>query len=97
MVVVLHVLDAPGHRRLSIADDEIVDRAGVVASTAGRPVTLFTNDYSQAYRANRAGLLTAMVADPIYDCDTKATAQKKTQEDKRARQVEQSRRTSAST
>lgn len=95
--VVLHVLgDAPGHRRLPIADDEIVDRAEVIAATAGRPVTLFTNDYSQAYRAKRVGLLTAMVADPTYDFEIKEAAQKKAQIDKRARQEERSKRSSAS-
>ena len=36
------LLDEPGHRRLLIADDGIVDRAPDIASAAGRRVTLVT-------------------------------------------------------
>ncbi len=91
--IVLHVLaDPPGHRRLPLADDEIVDRAAVVASTSGRDVTLYTNDFSQAYRSQRAGLKRAMVVDPIYDVDLKKAQQGQAREAKRARQAERSGR-----
>lgn len=91
--IVLHVLaDPAGHRRLPLADDEIVDRAAVVASTSGRDVTLYTNDFSQAYRAQRARLKTAMVIEPIYDVDLKEARREQAQRTKRARHAEHSRR-----
>ncbi|MGY0234182.1 PIN domain-containing protein [Longispora urticae] len=51
------LLDPPGHQRLPIADDEIVDRALSIQPLAGRPVTLLTFDTGQALRARAAGLL----------------------------------------
>ena len=44
------LLDPPGHRRLPINDDEIVDRALAVQPLAGRAVTLLTYDTGQATR-----------------------------------------------
>ncbi|KAB2811016.1 hypothetical protein F9L07_03525 [Pimelobacter simplex] len=71
----LHVmLDEPGHRRLPIADDEIVDRATEIATVAGRDVTLVTDDVGQAYRARLAGLSVRMLVDPIYDVDVHEAA-----------------------
>ena len=48
--------DPPGHARLPINDDEIVDRALTVQLLAGRPVRLLTYDTGQAMRARAAGL-----------------------------------------
>lgn len=48
--------DPPGHSRLPITDDEIVDRAVTVQLVAGRPVRLLTYDTGQAMRARAAGL-----------------------------------------
>lgn len=50
------VLDPPGHRRLPINDDEIVDRAVAIKLTVGRPVTLVTFDTGMAMRARAANL-----------------------------------------
>jgi rRNA-processing protein FCF1 len=50
------IFDPPGHERLPIADDEIVDRALAVRDLAGRPVTVVTYDSGQATRARRVGL-----------------------------------------
>ena len=68
------LLDEPGHRRLPIADDEIVDRATDIAAVAGREVTLVTDDVGQAYRARLAGLSVSMVVDPVYDVDIQEAA-----------------------
>ena len=50
------VLDPPGHARLPINDDEIVERATAAAGLAGRPITLITYDTGQSMRARSAGL-----------------------------------------
>ncbi|USQ85746.1 PIN domain-containing protein [Streptomyces phaeoluteigriseus] len=50
------VLDPPGHVRLPLADDEIVNRAVAIQSLAGRPVRLLTCDTSQHTRGKAAGL-----------------------------------------
>lgn len=50
------LFDPPGHVRLPIADDEIVDRALAVEPLAGRKVTLLTYDTGQSTRARNAGL-----------------------------------------
>ncbi|MGW0211536.1 hypothetical protein ACWDZ8_39400 [Streptomyces sp. NPDC003233] len=50
------VLDPPGHVRLPLADDEIIDRAVAIQSLAGRPVRLSTCDTSQHTRGKAAGL-----------------------------------------
>lgn len=50
------VFDAPGHVRLPINDDEIIDKALVIQPLAGREVTLLTYDTGQSTRARSAGL-----------------------------------------
>lgn len=50
------LFDPPGHVRLPINDDEIVDRAVAVQNVAGRAVTLLTYDTGQSMRARTAGL-----------------------------------------
>lgn len=55
--VALDILyDPPGHVRLPIDDDEIVDRGVVAQGLAGQTVTLLTFDTGQSMRARRAGL-----------------------------------------
>ncbi|MEW2384694.1 PIN domain-containing protein [Micromonospora sp. NPDC047707] len=51
------LLDPPGHVRLPITDDEIVDRAVAVKVLAGRDVRLVTYDTGMAMRGNVAGLV----------------------------------------
>ncbi|MFJ2736142.1 PIN domain-containing protein [Streptomyces sp. NPDC087317] len=50
------VLDPPGHVRLPVVDDEIIDRAVAVQALAGRPVRLLTCDTGQHTRGCAAGL-----------------------------------------
>lgn len=50
------LLDPPGHTRLPIEDDEIIDRAIAAQSLMGQPVTLVTYDGGQALRARSAGV-----------------------------------------
>lgn len=50
------VLDPPGHTRLPINDDEIIDRAKAIEALAARPLTLLTYDTGQATRARQATL-----------------------------------------
>jgi hypothetical protein len=50
------VLDQPGHVRLPIDDDEIIDRAATIQLLAGRDVRLLTCDTGQATRGRLAGL-----------------------------------------
>jgi len=50
------VLDPKRHRRLPIADDEIVDRAIAIQGIAGQTVHLVTFDTGMAMRARAAGL-----------------------------------------
>ena len=50
------VYDPPGHARLPINDDEIIDRALAAQALADRKVTLLTYDTGQAMRARNAGL-----------------------------------------
>ena len=50
------VFDPPGHTRLPINDDEIIDRALAIATLADRNVTLLTYDTGQSTRARSAGL-----------------------------------------
>jgi rRNA-processing protein FCF1 len=50
------VYDPPGHTRLPINDDEIIDRALAAQALADRNVTLLTYDTGQAMRARNAGL-----------------------------------------
>jgi hypothetical protein len=50
------LFDPPGHLRLPINDDEIVDRAMAVQRLAERRVTLLTYDTGQSTRGRNAGL-----------------------------------------
>lgn len=50
------LFDPPGHVRLPINDDELVDRAVAVEPLAGRKVTFLTYDTGQSTRARNAGL-----------------------------------------
>lgn len=59
------VFDTPGHVRLPINDDEIVDRAVAIQALVGRDVTLLTYDTSQASRGRRAGLKVKKLSMPI--------------------------------
>jgi hypothetical protein len=61
------LLDPPGHRRLPINDDEIVDRALAIQPLAGRTVTLLTYDTGQATRARSAGLQVRKLTLPLED------------------------------
>ncbi|MEU5112031.1 PIN domain-containing protein [Streptomyces longwoodensis] len=55
--VSLEVLfDPPGHARLAIADDEIVDRAVTAQALTGKPITLVTYDTGQSMRGRQQGL-----------------------------------------
>lgn len=59
------IFDPPGHERLPIADDEIVDRALAIRDLAGREVTVVTYDSGQATRARRAGLRVCRLTHPL--------------------------------
>ncbi|MFC7261496.1 PIN domain-containing protein [Streptomyces lutosisoli] len=50
------VLDPPGHVRLPIPDDEIIDRAAAIQPLAARDVRLLTCDTGQHTRGRAAGL-----------------------------------------
>jgi PIN domain len=54
------LFDLPGHVRLPINDDEIVDRALSVQILSGKDVTFLTYDTNQALRARHAGLNNVM-------------------------------------
>lgn len=54
------LFDLPGHVRLAINDDEIVDRALSVQILSGKDVTFLTYDTNQALRARHAGLTNVM-------------------------------------
>lgn len=55
-VTVEILLDPPGHTRLPIADDELVDRALAARPFTWREVRILTYDTGQATRARMAGL-----------------------------------------
>lgn len=63
------VFDPPGHVRLPIADDEIVDRAAAIQALAGqaladRTLRFITFDTRQSLRARHAGLRAEKQRDP---------------------------------
>jgi hypothetical protein len=70
------VLDQPGHVRLPIADDEIIDRAVAIQSLAAREVRLLTCDTGQHTRGRAAGLKVTKVEtkDPGPEPDWEAEA-----------------------
>lgn len=84
------LLDEPGHVRLPIADDEIVDRAASIASVSGRQVTVVTNDVGQAYRSRLAGLEARTIKEPTYDVDLQEAARESAKIEKR-REIAQRR------
>jgi predicted ribonuclease YlaK len=59
------VFDPPGHIRLPINDDEIIDRAKAVEPLAGRQVRLLTYDSGQSMRARAQGLRAVKLSKPI--------------------------------
>jgi hypothetical protein len=59
------VFDPPGHVRLPINDDEIIDRALAVEPLAARKVTLLTYDTGQSMRARAAGMPVKKLTKPI--------------------------------
>lgn len=59
------VLDRPGHVRLPINDDELIDRALAIEPLAARSVTLVTFDTGQSLRARGAGLTAKKLTKPI--------------------------------
>jgi predicted ribonuclease YlaK len=61
------LFDPPGHVRLPLAKDELVDRAVAIQALAGRIVTLLTFDTSQSMRARAAGLGVLKFPKPIGD------------------------------
>ncbi len=68
------LFDPPGHVRLPINDDEIVDRALAIQPLAGRQVTVLTYDTGQATRARVAGLRDVKLSMPVGDEPDKQTA-----------------------
>jgi hypothetical protein len=66
-VTVQLLFDPPGHVRLPINDDEIVDRALAVKPLSGRDVTVLTYDTGQATRARVAGLRDLKLSMPVDD------------------------------
>ena len=64
--VILDVLfDPPGHARLPINDDEIIDRALAAQALAGITITLVTFDTGQSTRARHAGLQVIKLSKPL--------------------------------
>jgi rRNA-processing protein FCF1 len=59
------VFDPPGHARLPINDDEIIDRMLAIQPLAGRPVTLLTYDNSQSTRARSQGVPVMKLDKPL--------------------------------
>lgn len=59
------LFDPPGHVRLPINDDEIIDRALAVQALAERPVILLTYDTGQSTRARNAGLKVVKLTEEI--------------------------------
>ncbi|WP_019064600.1 PIN domain-containing protein [Streptomyces prunicolor] len=85
------VLDPPGHVRLPLPDDEIVDRAVAIQSLAGRPVRLLTCDTSQHTRGKAVGLHVTKVPakdpGPEPDWETQDTPGNGTRAKRRERQA----------
>lgn len=59
--------DPPGHVRLAINDDEIVERAATIQRLAARPVAFVTYDTGQAMRARGAALRVRKLEQPEED------------------------------
>ena len=71
------LFDPPGHVRLSIPDDEIIDRVLVVQAYADCPITLYTYDTGQSTRARAAGLQVRKLTHPVGDEPEKTRKPKK--------------------
>jgi hypothetical protein len=92
------VLDQPGHVRLPITDDEIIDRAVAIQALAAREVRLLTCDTGQHTRGRAAGLKVTKVPakDPGPEPDWEAQdkpgngTRMKRREQQAARAAEQS-------
>ena len=86
------VLDQPGHVRLPIADDEIIDRTVAIQALAGREVRLLTCDTGQHTRGRAAGLKVTKVATkdpgPEPDWDAQDKPGNGTRAKRRERQAE---------
>ncbi|MEV7364416.1 hypothetical protein ACWDWT_19485 [Streptomyces sp. NPDC003343] len=67
-------MDQPGHVRLPITDDEIIDRAVAIQAIAVREVRLLTCDTGQHTRGRAAGLKVTKVSakDPGPEPDWEA-------------------------
>ena len=63
-VTVEIVTDPPGHTRLPMVDDEIIDRSLVFQALAGQRVTMITYDTGQSTRARVAGLTVKKISQP---------------------------------
>lgn len=61
------VFDPPGHVRLPINDDEIVDRTLAIEPLAARQVRLVTYDTGQSTRAGAAGLQAVKLTKPLEE------------------------------
>lgn len=87
------VLDQPGHVRLPITDDEIIDRAVAIKALAGRDVRLLTCDTGQHTRGRAAGLTVTKVPakdpGPEPDWDALNKPGNGTRAKRRERQAEQ--------
>lgn len=64
-VMVEVVQDPPGHRRLPLEDDELIDRSVALQALCGEPVTFVTFDTGQAMRARTAGLQVTRLQHPV--------------------------------
>lgn len=71
------LFDPPGHIRLPIDDDEIVDRARAAQAVAGADVTLLTFDTGQSSRARYAGIRAVKLPMPLGDEPTGLRVKKK--------------------
>jgi predicted ribonuclease YlaK len=58
------VLDPPGHVRLPINDDELVDRTVAFQALAAQKITMLTYDTGQSTRARAAGPRAVKIAQP---------------------------------
>jgi hypothetical protein len=71
------LVDPPGHSRLPIADDEIIDNARTVGALVGRPVALPTYDTGQRLRAVSAGIYPILLRPDEWKRWSEPAAQKK--------------------
>ncbi|GAA3495919.1 hypothetical protein GCM10019016_030200 [Streptomyces prasinosporus] len=76
-VTVQLMFDPPGHVRLPINDDEIVDRALAIKPLSGREATVLTYDTGQATRARVAGLRDLKLSMPLDDEPEQQTANRR--------------------